>query len=482
MRSGVLGGMRQHAILSLLRLGVVVGLGVGAGCAAADAASTTSSDTSAADTSSADTSSSGSESVMEASERTSPVAAEPSLEGSLSGSMPDVALVSADGRVAVLRNGAMTEPVTGIIAGDDETLVATTLERSASGEPSTTLTWTNLADGTPIGRVTLSGDLRAVATDRSGRFVALINEIAGDFADGIAAQSKPIGTEIVIADAEGERFRQRYDTEIVPEGFSNISGDNGLPIGLFVQEFLDPPMTDAEAPRWYQVRVLDTSTGDLQLPFNLRDKATLVDEQMLGFGRSNVLSLRNGLLFTLYRGVGDDSSDYAFVHTLGFASGVWCLELPDQLSLEWELGTLGLVEGESKLLVVSANGFISEFVVADITDTGGPETGGTESVPTARRTVRSWQADTASGGPSVATAPGVVVVGQATTLRWIDPVSLVETKSLSIGIEIDSLAAIESGAAVVAGADRLARISPTGELVAEMSLGGFGAVSRILLL
>lgn len=461
--------MRPNVFPAIARLGVVVSLG--AGCAVADAANSRSADTTSSDPPVTVMTSSDAGQAT-ASIQTAPTASVAlPVETVEFGVIPDMVLVSDEGQVVVLRDGVMTEPVTGIVAGDDETLVAATLEESTEPGPATTLTWTNLANGLQTGRVSLSGDLSVVATDQSGRFVALTS--------ASPTNSGAIGTEIVIADADGERFRQRYDTEIVPEGFSNTIGDNGLPIGLFIQEFLDPPMSDTAAPRWYQVRVLDTATGELQLPFNLRDKATLVDEQMLGFSRSHVLSLHNGLLFTLYRGVSDDASNYAFVHTLGFASGVWCLELPDQLSLEWELGALGLVDGESKLLVVSANGFISEFVIADITTLDG-----TESVPSARRTVRAWQADTSPDGPSVATAPGVVVVGQGSTVRWIDPTSLLEISSLDfdIDIEIESLAVLESGDAIVAGAHRLLQVSPTGELTAEGSIAGFGAVARILLL
>lgn len=375
-------------------------------------------------------------------------------------SLPDLVAVSADGHAAVIRDGGMTEPVTGLIAGDDTTMVTT-----SSDDTSTTVAWIRLADGSETGSATLDGDLRAVATDMTGRFVAMKGP----------NPAAPNGTEIVIATAAGEQFRAMYDTELQPEGFSNAIGTNGMPIGMFVQEFLDPPIGDAEAPRWYQVRVLDTATGQLQLPQNLRDKSQQVDEQMLGFGRTHVLSPANGLLFTLYRGLDDDGSNYAFVHTLGFVNGVWCLDLPSEMSLEWELGALGLADHESKLIVASANGFVTEFGVGDITDLN--------SEPAPRRTVRAWLPGPEPVGPTVATSAAVIVVGQGTTLRWIDPESLTETHSLDWDMQIESVTVLANGDVVAAGSRRLSQISPAGELVAEMPLpDGFGAITRMLIL
>lgn len=369
-------------------------------------------------------------------------------------------IVAADGQAAVIRDGGMTTPVAGLIAADDNTLITT-----SSDGLTTRVGWIRVADASETGAVTLDGDLRAVATDMTGQFVAMKGP----------NPNVANGTEIVIASASGERFRKMYDTELRPEGFSDASDTNGLPIGLFVQEFLDPPTEDAEAPRWYQVRVLDPATGVLQLPLNLRDKGQQVDEQMLGFGRTHVLSPMNGLLFTLYRGLDDDGSNYAFVHTLGFINGVWCLELPSELSLDTELGAIGLTGRESKLIVASANGFVSEFKVSDITDIS--------AVPAPRRTVRAWVPGPEPAGPTVATSDAAIVVGQGSTLRWIDPASLTETKSLDWDMDIESVAALDNGDVIAAGSRRLSQISSTGELMAEMPLPeGFGAVARMLVL
>ncbi|MEO6125528.1 MAG: hypothetical protein ABIR32_17660 [Ilumatobacteraceae bacterium] len=384
--------------------------------------------------------------------------------------MADLALVSADGRVAVLRNGVFGEPADGLIASDGRTLVATTIASA-----STMVTWLDLGDSATVATATVAGHLRAIATDRSGGVVAL----TGSNPEVVN------GTEIVAVGHDGVIFRRRYDTELLPEGFAAVTDENGLPIGMFVQEFLDPPDPDRQAPRWYQVRVLDLATGELSLPFNLRDKSQQVDEQMLGFGRTRVQSDVNGLLFTLYRGIYEDSSDgvsseYAFVHTLGFFNGVWCLDLPRELSLEWESGALGLIDGERSLLVVSSNGFVSEFRIGDITEF----TDDVAAMPAARRTAKVWTPPASADGPAVATSPAGIVIGQGTTLRWIDPDTLAETTSLDWDLRIESVHILgnESSDVIAVGSGRAAQIRPKGgDLVAEVPLpSGFGGITRIV--
>ena len=376
--------------------------------------------------------------------------------------MPNVALVSATGQVITIRDGDVSEPVAGLVAADGESMIRT----NPAGDD-TTVGWVGLSDGLVTDAITVAGSMRAVALDVSGEFVALVS----------LDPPSPNGTEIVVVDASGERFRRSYDSELLPEGFANFFVEGGLPGGLFVQEFLDPPDADPDAPRWYQVRVLDLATGDLALPLNLRDKGQVVDEQMLGFSRTHLESAANGLLFTLYRGIADDASDYAFVHTLGFVNGVWCLELPRELSLEWELGGLGLLDDERMLLVASANGYVTEFLISDITDFADPD-----SVPTARRTVRAWTPESGAGGPAVATSDGVIVVGQGQTLRWLDPDTLTETSSLPVDTQIESLAIADDGSVLVVGLGRLHRIQPKGgAVVASATLpAGFDATARIV--
>ena len=133
-----------------------------------------------------------------------------------------------------------------------------------------------------------------------------------------------------------------------------------MPDTVYLLEYLP-----AEAPTHYRVRVLHTSTGEVGLPVNLRDKSTPVDAEMAGISRTQVVSGHDdGLLFTLYRGVAGegDRHGYAFVHTLGFAGGVWCLDIAPEMELDRLPGAL-VVAGD-RLVVASANGTIGSYDIA----------------------------------------------------------------------------------------------------------------------
>lgn len=377
--------------------------------------------------------------------------------------LADMTVVAADGRIVVLRNGATSEPITGLVATDQRTLIRTE-PQSVAGKTATSVSWLTLDDGIEQGRVELTGELTAIATDPTGNAVALTHRDKGG-----------IGTEIVIATPDGEAFRRRYTSELLPEGFSNIFLEStDVPAGLFVIEYLDPPPGEIDAPRRYQVRVLDTATGELALPLNLREKAQTVDEQMLGFGRSHVLSPRNGLLFTLYRGLDSDEVGYAFVHTLGFVNGVWCLDLPIELDLAALPGALALSADETTLLVASANGYVAEFSIADLTDLAHE--------PSARRTVRVWQGAAGASAPALAAGAARFVVGQGDELRWFHADTLTMTTLHRVDMAIEAVALMANGDSIVAGSGRVSQVTEDGELVAVMPLPeGFGPVMRIVL-
>ena len=374
--------------------------------------------------------------------------------------LPDIAVVSTDGRVTVAHGGAFTAPARGLIAADDRTLISTVV---SADHATTTVRWTALADGAVEDEVDLDGDLTAVATGPTAQIVALTGAAAG-------------GTEIVIAARDGERFRHSYTSELLPEGFSDIFVDSSdVPAGLFVIEYLDPPPAEANAPRRYRVRVVDTTSGDLALPLNLRNKGETVDEEMLGFGRTHVLSPLNGLLFTLYRGLDEDEAGYAFVHTLGFVNGVWCLDLPLDLNLGELPGSVVLADRESNLFVASANGYMTEFVVNDIQNG--------EDEPHPSRTASVWTAPGNTAGPALASSDAGLLVGQGADLRWIDEASLKVTSTLSWDMSIEAVALLPDGTALAAGTRRVSAITPTGDLVGESYLPeGFGTVARIVVL
>lgn len=380
------------------------------------------------------------------------------------GSLPDLAVVSADGRVAVGRAGSFTEPVPGLVAADGATVISTTVSADRS---STTVRWTGLVDATVVDEADLKGDLTAIATDPTGTVVALT---------GAGPSGAGSGTEIVITGRHGELFRESYSSELLPEGFTNFYDVSGeLPAGLFVIEYLDPPPAEAGAPRRYRVRVVDTATGDLALPRNLRDKTQTVDEEMLGFGRTHVLSRANGLLFTLYRGLDEDEAGYAFVHTLGFVNGVWCLDLPIDLDLGALPGAIVLVEHEAKLFVASANGYMTEFVVDDIANS--------PTDPAPFRTESVWKAPGSTEVPALASSGAALLVGQGAHLRWVDAETLTVTSELTWDMTIEAVSLMPDGTALAAGTRRISAITPSGDLVGELPLpDGFGAVARIVVL
>ena len=84
----------------------------------------------------------------------------------------------------------------------------------------------------------------------------------------------------------------------------------------------------------YRVRVIDTATGELGLPLNLRDKSQTVDEVMTAVSRTAVFDTDNQLLFTLYQDATEGGENVgSFIHTLGLINGVWCLDVPRELGL-----------------------------------------------------------------------------------------------------------------------------------------------------
>jgi hypothetical protein len=378
------------------------------------------------------------------------------------GPLPDLAAVSTDGRVTVVRGGEAGVPVKGIVSSDERNLIET-----STVDGVTSVVWNNLRTGEEWARASIDGALTAIATDPSGRVVALTS----DDPTGSA------GTEIVVATADqGEAFRHSYGSELLPEGFANFNlAGSRVPAGLFVIEYLDPRSDNADAPRRYRVRVVDTATGELQLPLNLRDKTQTVDEEMLGFSRTHVTSQRDGLLFTLYRGLEDDESQYAFVHTLGFVNGVYCLDLPPELWLERLPGAVVLTDDQRRLLVTSANGYVTEFVVDHILDPN--------QNPAPERTVQAWSEGPQAAAPSVSVGADSLLVGQGSRLRWLDPSTFAVRAQQDWDMDIEAVAVLPDGDAIAAGTRRISQITPDGQLAAEAPLPeGFGRVAAVIVI
>ena len=231
------------------------------------------------------------------------------------------------------------------------------------GPGDTKVAWDSLPTGDVIGGMMLLGDdYRATATQIGGTMTAFV-DAAGSVQDGHVAGAHSQST-IVLASPAGEHWRTTLAGNFVPEAFSSATDPGGLPSQVYLLEYFP-----ADAPTFYRVRVLSTATGEVALPVNLRFKTQEVDEQMAGISRSQVVADDQGLLFTLYRGTVDGTPDgepYAFVHTLDFAGGVWCLDVDSALELDVLPGSLAV--GGDRLYVASANGVIGSFPIPSITD------------------------------------------------------------------------------------------------------------------
>jgi hypothetical protein len=280
-------------------------------------------------------------------------------------SLPDVAAIRRDGSVVRVHDGHVvadkgSEPRPGLVALDRRTFV-----EAISGDADTTeVRWADLFTGDQLGHALLDGaDLMPTVTDTTGRFVALVSEAAAQV-DGTIAPGRESST-IVIADRElGERYRTRLAGNFYPEAFGITVTASGEPDTIYLLEYLP-----AEAPTHYRVRVLHTPTGEIGLPVSLRFKTQEVDAEMAGISRTQVVSGHDGgLVFTLYRGVAGegDRHGYAFVHTLGLAGGVWCLDIAKEMELDTQSGAL-VVAGD-RLVVASANGTIGNYEIAAVPD------------------------------------------------------------------------------------------------------------------
>ena len=222
----------------------------------------------------------------------------------------------------------------------------------------------HLLTGESTGVASIEGaQLLPTVTDTSGRYVALVSE-AAEQREGAIAPGRASST-IVIADREhGERYRTTLPGNFYPEAFGITDASSGEPDTIYLLEYLP-----AEAPTHYRVRVLHTATGETGLPVNLRFKSQEVDAEMAGISRTQVVSGHDGgLVFTLYRGVAGegDRHGYAFVHTLGLAGGVWCLDIAPEMELDTQTGAL-VVAGD-RLVVASANGTVGKYDIAAVVD------------------------------------------------------------------------------------------------------------------
>jgi hypothetical protein len=277
-----------------------------------------------------------------------------------------VALIDRDGQLGILTDGAVSNKwvkFTAFPSPDRSTAVMTLGPHIDGIGPERPVMWASLSDGEPLAEQTMRTSSELTATSLDGTFAGFTTRSA-EAAPGTIAGARTTSDIEIISRDDGSVFRQQLDGNFVPEAFSRSTSADGVPTLVFLLEYFP-----AQAPRFYRVRVLSTETGDVSLPLNLRNKLEQVDERMAGLSRSQVVAEDHGLLFTLYRGTIDGTPDgepYAFVHTLDFADGVWCLEVDPQLELDRVPGSLAV--GGDRLYVASANGFVGAYPIPSLSD------------------------------------------------------------------------------------------------------------------
>ena len=296
----------------------------------------------------------------------------------------------------------------------------------------TTVEWHDVRSDAISSSVQIDGELHPTAVAQDGKLVALIG-------------SAPSSTTVVLATpSDGEVRRWTFDAVLVPEAFANAAQVDGLPIGIFVIEYL--------AEHTYRVRVIDTATGELGLPLNLRDKSQTVDEVMTAVSRTAVFDPGRQLLFTLYQDASEGGENIgSFIHTLGLINGVWCLDVPPELlGLADHPGALAVSPDGSRLYAASSTGGVAGYVVDDITD-------GTLAMPEARATA-------ALGGSSSRVAIGAsndeVVVALGGRLFRLDPTTLEVRDSFTWDMDVEALTVLDDGSIVIVGTRRMTLVSP----------------------
>jgi hypothetical protein len=359
-----------------------------------------------------------------------------------------IAVTTKDGQVITFSPHITPIVTPGVMAPTGKVVVSASVMAGR-----TTVEWHNVRTDVISASIQIDGDFHPTAVAQDGKLVALI---------GSAGTST---TVVLATPSQGEMRRWTFDSVLLPEAFANAfdPSADGLPIGVFVIEYL--------AADTYRVRVIDTATGQLGLPLNLRNKGETVDEIMTAVSRTAVFEPVNQLLFTLYQDASEGGENVgAFIHTLGLINGVWCLDVPAELGLADHPGALAVSPDGSHLYAASTIGGVAAYTVSDITNYG-PE------MPEARAV--------ASLAPAVdAVAIGAsnneVVVALGGSISRRDPTTLAGRDHFTWDMTVQALTVLDDGSIIIVGSGRMTLVSPDDEILAERLLpSGTSEVTRV---
>jgi hypothetical protein len=358
-----------------------------------------------------------------------------------------LAVTAQDGHILTFSPGEDPVDTDGLLGPSGDVVVSSDTIGGTS-----TIEWHDVATDQISASVQIKGEVRPTAVAEDGKLVALI---------GIVGKQT---TVVLATPTKGEVRRWVFDALLVPEAFANAfdpAGD-GLPIGVFALEYFDNTT--------YRVRVIDTATGELGLPLNLRDKSQLVDEVMTAVSRMSVFEPVNQLLFTLYQDAGGWDGAGSFIHTLGLVNGVWCLDVPAELALAENAGALAVSPDGSRLYAASGGGGVAGFLVSDLTTMAPQE-------PEARTTAAlGASADIVAIGAS----NDEVVVALGGSIFRLDPDTLAVDDSFVWDMNVEALTVLDDGSVVIVGTGRMTLVSPDNKLLAERPLPiNAGEITRV---
>src|SRR6478672_9504200 len=134
-----------------------------------------------------------------------------------------LALTTSDGHIVTFSPHDDPVVTPGVTAPSGQVVVS-----ADSHAGRTMVEWHHLRNDQISAQLQLDGDLRPTAVAQDGKLVALVGS------------SGTTTTVVLATPSKGEVRRWQFDAVLVPEAFSNAfeAGGDGLPIGVFVIEYL----------------------------------------------------------------------------------------------------------------------------------------------------------------------------------------------------------------------------------------------------